>query len=92
MLNGNDLSTVVGIVHVLELMIDESISALQLVKSLSNDIVEVLISSLYPFIVNPPRSDGAFQLIPISNSLLTFVVGGFGYEGTVAATIVKTEE
>ena len=59
-------------------MIDELLSALQFVKSFSKVPVAVLISSLYPLIDKPPRSEGSVQLIPISNSLLTEVIGALG--------------
>ena len=78
--------------QLLEDMIDDSLSALQLVESTSNVSVDVFISTLYPETVRPPRSVGNVQLIPISCSVFTVAVGASGCEGTVAATIVKAVE
>ena len=92
-LNGLALRTETGTLQVLELMIVESLSALQLAKSVSKVPDDAFISSLYPPIARPPRSEGKLQLMTISvSSPLTAKDGLLGLEGMVAAMIVNTEE
>ena len=66
-----------------------SFSASQSVIALSNVLVAVLISSLYPLISYPPLSAGRFQEIFIWYSSITEEIGGFGRDGTVAAIIAN---
>lgn len=49
--------------------------------------------SLYPLTDNPPEFSGSYQSMIINVSLPPkVVVGGFAYDGTVAAIIVNTSE